>query len=192
MPTEYLYDPITDTDGIRLLELHPALHASEELHCSLRHTTLSQCDTRDIFNNYTALSYVWGSPDKTHIIWINDGKSLPITANLFSALHDIRHKTSPIFLWADAICINQLDGLEKAMQISLMAQIYAGALHTIIHLGSAESDGHEPHCLDIIRTRQYEVDEDDGGLFKSLTSKEWFSRTWVTITSCILRINADA
>jgi hypothetical protein len=40
-------------------------------------------------------------------------------------------------VWADEICINQLDAGEKNVQVGLMGSIYELARHTIIFLGEA-------------------------------------------------------
>jgi len=54
------YQPLVEDDGIRLVLLQPpSADKSDELRCTLYHTTLSRCDD-DIIDHYTALSYVWG------------------------------------------------------------------------------------------------------------------------------------
>jgi hypothetical protein len=56
--------------------------------------------------SYFALSYVWGSTERSHEILV-DGKRFPITSNLYFALHDLRSSASwPLLLWVDSICIN--------------------------------------------------------------------------------------
>jgi hypothetical protein len=128
------------------------------------------------FGSYTALSYVWGSPGKVKNIVV-DGISLGVTANLFSALHDLRDDTRTLLLWVDAICINQSDNEEKAKQIGIVGQIYAGASHTIIYLGLGIIDTREPLCLAVLANDgQNEV---EARVLESLAKKEWFSRVWV-------------
>jgi hypothetical protein len=119
---KYKYKLITEPDGIRLIELHPLLDPSTVIRCSLVYTSISLYDNQDIYCHYTAISYVWGNPEKIKAILV-DGRSLKITANLFSALKDLRHQTMPLLLWVDGICINQKDNEEKGMQIRLMGQI---------------------------------------------------------------------
>lgn len=41
-------------------------------------------------------------------------------------------------MWIDALCINQLDNEERACQVSMMAQIYAGAEQVLAYLGELE------------------------------------------------------
>lgn len=42
---------------------------------------------------------------------------------------------TPLFLWADAICINQTDQVEKEEQIPRMREIYSGAREVFVYLG---------------------------------------------------------
>lgn len=171
----YEYKPILDADGIRLIELQPCQDLLAPIQCRLVHTRLSLCDNRDIFSHYTALSYVWGNPEKSRTVRI-EGKRLDITNNLHSALLDLRDEQRSLLLWADGICINQGDNDEKAVQIGLMGKIYSGALHTVIYLGSASSDDPECVCLAMIRSEGMNEEEVD---LSSIISKEWFTRVWV-------------
>lgn len=128
-----------------------------------------------MFSHYTALSYVWGPPQKVETIWI-DERPLKITANLFSALRDLRDDTRPFFLWADGICINQEDDQEKNLQVQMMGQIYAGASNTIIYHGPADANSKE--CLCILSARQGHKPTDADAL-ASIFQNEWFTRVWV-------------
>ncbi len=115
----YEYRPMTEPDGIRLIELEPSQDLSAPLKCALLHTQLSLYNNLDIHGHYTALSYVWGNPEKNMKLFIDD-KRLDITTNLCLALLDLRDEVRSLLLWADGICINQRDDTEKAMQIGLM------------------------------------------------------------------------
>jgi hypothetical protein len=72
---------------------------------------------------YQAFSYVWGDPNVTTEICINNS-SVQVTENLATALRYIRTETEDRVLWVDAVCINQQDDLEKGYQVSNMASIY--------------------------------------------------------------------
>ena len=87
-------------------------------------------------NVYNALSYVWGDPTATEIIFVNC-YAFPITRNLYEALKAIRGDSASYTVWADAICINQKDVVEKAEQISLMRKIYDSATLIIAFLGAS-------------------------------------------------------
>jgi len=114
MAQEYRYKPLTEPDSIRLIELQPSSDPAAAIQCSLVHATLSSEDLRDLFTHYTALSYVWGCPNKVEMIWVAEA-ALKITASLSAALHDLRGEKNSFLLWADGICINQEDDEEKAI-----------------------------------------------------------------------------
>lgn len=64
-----------------------------------------------------------------------DGASHPVTVNLESALRDLRYPSHRKTIWADAICINQVDLIEKNHQIPLMGDIYRKASGVVAYLG---------------------------------------------------------
>ncbi|KAK3714693.1 hypothetical protein LTR37_007673 [Vermiconidia calcicola] len=71
---------------------------------------------------YTALSYTWGPADFCRPIIVN-GIVFPITENLFACLQHLRHQSNSTYYWIDAICINQLNLPEKAIQVSSMLAV---------------------------------------------------------------------
>ena len=108
-----------------------------------------------------ALSYVWGDPaDKRKIVC--NGREVWITVNLYGAFKAQRpcsfksvrrhgRKFMPTdmpdesslfnanrLLWADALCIDQSDIVEKTEQVRMMHYIYAKADKVFISLGNAE------------------------------------------------------
>ncbi|KAF2423735.1 heterokaryon incompatibility, partial [Tothia fuscella] len=89
----------------------------------------------DRLTEYDALSYTWGTEDKTETILCN-GVELPITANLFQALRMLRPSAKERrYLWVDAICINQADESEKSDQVWNMLHIYQTARKVMAWLG---------------------------------------------------------
>lgn len=95
---------------------------------------------------FTALSYVWGYPP-TWVEVIVDGAKVPVTENLINAVKDIhtlwaqqhpKRTLESTRLWADAICINQQDVVEKGFQVPLMREIYSGAEQVLSWLGKAD------------------------------------------------------
>jgi hypothetical protein len=67
---------------------------------------------------------------------------LNITASLECALRHLRDASRVLRLWADGICIDQSDPIDRNQQVRMMSSIYSLAHHTIIFLGpgSPESD----------------------------------------------------
>nr|POE77966.1 heterokaryon incompatibility protein 6, or allele [Quercus suber] len=100
---------------------------------------------------YRALSYVWGptAVDHHRPTLICNGSTLTISPNLAQALHALRHPTEVVHLWADAICINQNDEVEKAQQVATMLTIYKKAQSVCAWLG--ESDQKTPLAFTYLR-----------------------------------------
>lgn len=103
---------------------------------------------------WVALSYTWGSMDETRQILLGhshcrgnndageeEGGNIPYawfscTASLEIALRGLRRKEDAVFLWIDALCINQGDLEERTRQVAMMAEIYNHAPLVAIWLGS--------------------------------------------------------
>ncbi|KAM5350720.1 hypothetical protein ACJ41O_007225 [Fusarium nematophilum] len=90
--------------------------------------------------HFEALSYVWGSIDHPDSILVESPsdkttKSLRIGRNLALALRSLRYQDKTRTLWVDAICINQADDDEKAVQVTRMASIFSLASRVIVWLG---------------------------------------------------------
>lgn len=73
-----------------------------DIHCEIFQAWLDQPE--DIMP-YEALSYTWGSTEKTDKIDIN-GTELPVTQNLYLALQYLRLENEDRILWIDGLCIN--------------------------------------------------------------------------------------
>jgi len=90
---------------------------------------------------YGALSYCWGpGPDDCKILC--DGKVFFARASLECALKRLRAGfptgKREVFIWADALCINQQNLEEKGAQIRLMERIYSSAATVYVDLGDIE------------------------------------------------------
>jgi hypothetical protein len=62
-------------------------------------------------------------------------------------------------MWADGICINQNDDVEKSKQVAMIGEIYAGAHKTIIYLGPSENGLYKSPCLPIIASQVDDMQE---------------------------------
>jgi len=186
MESKYpIYKPFLDGDSIRLLLLQPASSHQAGVECSLVHTSLAACD-RDIYEKYTALSYVWGDPRDTRNILV-DGYTVAITATLETALRDIRDRARVLRVWADALCIDQSNIPERNAQVRFMGTIYSTASHTIIYLG--DLDSHVEEVFDEVPTESLQDLEQYRDkkitIFKVvkmarryILGRAWFSRVW--------------
>jgi Heterokaryon incompatibility protein (HET) len=126
---QYKYRPVQPKDEIRILILLPPASPDEsELHCDL--------ETAELSDNppYEAISYCWGAEVFPETLHLPNG-TLAITENLAAALRRFRCDDHPRRLWADAVCINQHDIVEKGHQVALMGDIYRNAECVLIWLG---------------------------------------------------------
>ena len=71
------------------------------------------------------------SPNTTY----RNGRPTNIHASLESALRSLRLPEESRRLWADAICINQDDKVERSQQVKVMTDVYKQASRVIVWLG---------------------------------------------------------
>ncbi|KAK0124224.1 hypothetical protein ONS95_009200 [Cadophora gregata] len=150
----YHYKPLPSTRSIRLVRV---LGFGQDGLDKLIVKCMIETHNLDSMPPYQALSYTWASPmydesDRTYPAQGGeevafhgeeielDGSSFAISDNLFSALLWLAETKMQGYIWADAICIDQVNMVEKAIQISLMGGIYSSAKNVIVWLGSECSD----------------------------------------------------
>ncbi|KAK4443692.1 heterokaryon incompatibility protein-domain-containing protein [Podospora aff. communis PSN243] len=134
---ESLYNGLRLQDELdfRVLELAPG-EPAEPLKCTLSVEALK--GTRG-YPAYVALSYVWGAPDRTHVLECN-GLKILITETLEKALRHLRDRTEKRRLWIDQICIDQSDVQDRTHQLHIMKRIYQMATKVISWLGPDHGD----------------------------------------------------
>ncbi|KAF2840524.1 HET-domain-containing protein, partial [Patellaria atrata CBS 101060] len=146
--TSYHYEPLLPPlHQVRLLELLPLrekftlqesilksstclsiVQLSSPIFCRLHVLSLHEAPS------YIALSYAWCQGGGRRNITV-DNVRVPVTANLDQALRHLRSQDEPIMLWADALCINQEDVVEKSEQVQRMKEIYERATEVVAWLG---------------------------------------------------------
>jgi hypothetical protein len=117
---------------IRILKLHRG-SGGTPLICDLNIASL------DDNPSYEVLSYVWGDAKVTQSIIVG-GVGFLATRNLFDFLCSLRSPTEDRFLWADAICIDQTNDMEKVHQMGLMTRVYQYATEAHIWFGPFTKD----------------------------------------------------
>ena len=139
---------------------------------------------------YVALSYVWGPPceeGQDPPIIILDDVAIELRPNHDSALRALRRLDQDVYIWIDALCINQYDETEKDMQIPLMADIYRVSNSVAIWLGEASSYGtvafafarwitRHPDHVGSIAEQQLKVLIT---AFFDMIRNPWFQRKWI-------------
>lgn len=123
----YEYRSLDSPRSFRLLKLTRGAK-SDPLECELSVHKLQDlpCGVHSNVPEFQALSYVWGSDPPIHEIRCDDGH-FRITETLRRALCRLRRQDRHIFVWADAICINQSDLKERRQQVALMRIIFSRA-----------------------------------------------------------------
>ena len=174
------YSPLSPgPDSIRLLRLMPDKDETAPIRCQLFNYSLQESGKRT--HLYEALSYVWGDPEKTLPIFIDEHR-FSVTENLHAALWRLRERSIE-WIWVDAICINQQDQQERGHQVQSMAKIYGKANRVLVWLGEAANDS--DRALEEIRVAA--DDESTNSLeneiiqeaFLALLRRTWFQRIWV-------------
>ena len=109
---------------VRLLYVAPGF-GSDSIVCKLRTWVLGTEP------QYCAISYTWGDPDASHVIFVND-VLLPVHKHCWHALWQVRqfrarHPLLSAYFWIDAVCINQHELTEKSDQVGLLGTIFQKA-----------------------------------------------------------------
>lgn len=153
---------------------------------------------RFVWGDFASLSYVWGDTAGARTIYVND-QPISVTANLEAALREFRREglfSDRFMLWVDALCINQGDLHERAVEVQRMKDIYSAAWTVIAWLGeaTANSDAGLQLVQDLAAFRgagfESELErrlQDDPRFLGStcwlglqqLVNREYWSRLWI-------------
>lgn len=185
------YQPLpTGTASTRILAILPSTKPSSLVKANLIPADLDHLDQAP-FAFYEALSYTWGDPSLPRAPCKLNGHEHALTVNLELALKKLRGRTRKRYLWVDALCINQDDVMERALQVQIMSRIYESAEQVLLWLGGDADDS-----ADAIRLMERFTDADcpddyversilnneDLAQWKAvakLFDREWFRRVWV-------------
>lgn len=107
--------------------------------------------THHLAPTYEAVSHCWGD-DKTSVSIECTDVKLEIRRNLPAFLKASFERKHPLCrLWINAICLNQDDDAEKAVQVPQMHVVYKKALKTIVWLGEV-GENTEHAIVHMVRT----------------------------------------
>ncbi|EKJ74577.1 hypothetical protein FPSE_05327 [Fusarium pseudograminearum CS3096] len=170
----FTYTSIPPGRNFRLLRILPGA-SDDALACEVFVSDL------DNSTPYTALSYVWGNPDKVGNLELS-GHACRITRSLSDGLRRLRKPDEAQVAWADAICINQNDDIEKGHQVDLMGDIYDNAHHVVVWLGPdpTTSASEAFRCLQTINYKLY-----------TKTDKEYFYPDEKEMGTVYMKTEAD-
>ena len=157
---EYQYQPIRETDSIRILKLAPGT-LNDALRGSLEVVNIENA------GSYEPLSYVWSEPGPSscsYEILLGDSNGETVLSleggSLFAALRCVRLPNVERRIWADQICINQKDTGERSQQVQFMNRIYAKAKHVLVWLGLDE-EGEARAAFSLIHVIDKKLDGQD-------------------------------
>ena len=156
------------------------------LSCDLETYAASDCPAFD------AISYEWSPPDvgleKSRFLYVN-GLAFTITRNLHDCLSAIQTKwqqehvkkncgqidrSEPRYIWADQLCINQKDSVERSTQVAQMDTIFMRAQKVIAWLGR---DTNLARYLESLETNDSQ--SPDYGRTEFLTQCSFWTRLWI-------------
>ncbi|KKP05309.1 hypothetical protein THAR02_02575 [Trichoderma harzianum] len=128
------YPELPDSRSIRVIKLHGATDPSDDIRFDLITVSLDEPLP------YEAISYTWSGQPLDRPVYAN-GREYLVTRNAEDVMRRLRpHKPEHSRnLWIDAICINQKDDKEKAVEVQLMYEIYANAERVNIWLGQGSA-----------------------------------------------------
>ncbi|KAF2176286.1 hypothetical protein K469DRAFT_682619 [Zopfia rhizophila CBS 207.26] len=195
----YNYEPLKNPREIRVLKIWPG-KGNSALEGSIRHISL------DSKVQFWAISYVWGAaPTSVALFTLKTPEGIiPITASLHFALKCFRERYSSMYFWADAVCINQADTLEKKIQIRLLQTIFQSAERVMAWVGNEGDNSH--HAIETLaQIRSRSVDSNSNCVpqilaqlpitansnhshrpandiwvdIDTLLQRNWFRRVWI-------------
>ncbi len=150
---DYHYEPLVPGQ-VRLVTLFQQHGTAPELLSGCENLWCTLENVEALNANYTAISYEWGSQDKTFSILIMDRDknllgSIRITATLKNVVLDlIKSPVEPKVVWIDQLCIDQSNQRDKSIQIPEMGTIYRNSSQVLTYLGPAEPE--DPEGLELI------------------------------------------
>ncbi|KAH8664725.1 heterokaryon incompatibility protein-domain-containing protein [Xylariales sp. PMI_506] len=187
---------------IRVLVLHGAETSTAEISATFQFVALPSSSRQQPDTKWEAISYAWEG--QLPSCWIKiGGAAMKITANAYAILKTLRHQNTSRCLWIDALCIDQSDVEEKAIQVSMMRSIYEYAQSVIVWLRPETHQGSRTVAdaafwLEELRLNNHKktlLSDDDPLLsdfrrqvnsieycklpFQNVLELSWFHRIWV-------------
>lgn len=185
--SRYVY-PALRPLHIRILVLQPSFDRDAPLKF-----TFDEVNIWIALGDFEAVSYTWGEPNLTFPLHHDNGSRIWVTKNLDLALRRLRKRLDNRRLWADAVCIDQLNLEEKAMRIPLMNWIYRGATRVLVYL---EPGGeHDEQGMQVLirasqarKSSRFAVSEVTSRQVGALSDLPWFRRFW-TVQESVLNVD---
>jgi hypothetical protein len=211
--SDYIYRPLRNEAGIRVLLLEPASTHSTPLSVSIQHIQIMQhseyggiyqnpsaaASSKSVLNTsqveFEAISYAWGTAAFTETLQVHRSKPpmhFMISPTVDTMLRYLRLPKKKRTVWIDALCINQKDRSEKAAQVNFMGEIYRQAKGIVVWLGPPINSNHNVlrFFQDLVKygKEDSENSEEQVATWDNLRvflERSWFTRRW-TIQEAVL------
>ncbi len=144
---------------------------------------------------YVALSYVWGNVQRVYVnkddfsSESNEPPSAPLPLHLPKTFEDALVLTKNLhlrYLWIDALCISQNDGIEKDREINRMDKIYSQAFITVIAADGPDANYGLPRVTkDATSSAQVCETINGRGYATNMPSSHDLHRKWPWNRSCV-------
>lgn len=193
-----VYEKTIQSDQIRLIYLAAVEDDDSPVHVILEVYDLENCP------EYEAVSYTWGGENGDNV------RSCPVyigsfwdvlfqTKNCWEMLRFMRPPRDARTFWVDAICIDQINVLERNAQVANMGRIYSQCSRVVLYLGpdmAVPLSGRHPrrHRLHELETGSVvpkfaETHEPRHRItLRTTLKRRYFTRAWV-IQELVLPIN---
>lgn len=91
---------------------------------------------------YIAISYAWGDRSPVGRFQSDQEGAAEFEYNraVFEILDAVVPEGSTLYLWIDALCVNQRDDVERGIQVALMSEVFGKARQVVVFLGEADED----------------------------------------------------
>ena len=136
----FQYDQI-DAVHTRLIKLD-CNEPGARITITLRTVPFKDLGTKHLFE---AISYHWGDEIASNTILVRNfnadqvrPREIKVRHNFYQGLQHLRMPNMDVWLWVDALCINQQNLREKDIQVKRMAEVFVAAGKVIIWLGEGE------------------------------------------------------
>lgn len=139
LPNGPVYAPLDETKReIRVLQVSRCDATDKQQRRKLKANLLPV--SLDDDPAYLALSYTWGDPSPVGSFktdHIGAGDTFRYNQGVFDIVNTLvpEDSTSTLYLWIDALCINQSDMKERESQVLLMGDVYTKTRSVLIYLG---------------------------------------------------------
>ncbi|KAF7524140.1 hypothetical protein G7054_g11523 [Neopestalotiopsis clavispora] len=175
-PVPYAQPPLPLESSFRLLRLLPG-NFDEVVRCEIHVDDLRN------FPSFSAISYTWadenGDDRELTNISIND-RSLQVTKNCDAALRRVRKWSANVYIWIDAICIDQDNDVERGHQVKLMPQIYQQARKVFMYVGEHDADSRKISIdLEAPELAPHLVRSSYQALWYAIKTRKYFTRLWI-------------